>query len=69
MRLLFRYFGSNGRSGAASAVIPGPKPASQLDWPAEFSNEVGFFVAPKGAALNVTPDSAQAFQTRKISCK
>lgn len=56
MKLLFRHFGFNGRSGAASAVIPGTKPASQLDWPAEFSIEVGFFVAPKGAALNVTPD-------------
>lgn len=56
MKLLFRHFGFNGRAGAASGVIPGPKPASQLDWPAEFSIQVNFFVAPKGAALHVTPD-------------
>lgn len=56
MKLLFRHLGFNGHSGAASAVIPGPKPASDLDWPAEFSIQAGFFVAPKGATLNITPD-------------
>ncbi|SDG77323.1 MULTISPECIES: hypothetical protein [unclassified Duganella] len=56
MKLQFRHLGFNGRSGAASAVIPGPKPVSNLDWPAEFSIQAGFFIAPKGAALNITPD-------------
>jgi hypothetical protein len=56
MKLQFRHLGFNGHSGAASAIIPGPKPASNLDWPAEFSIQAGFFVAPKGAALSITPD-------------
>ena len=29
---------------------------SKLDWPAEFSIQAGFFVAPKGAQLNIAPE-------------
>jgi hypothetical protein len=47
MKMIFRHVGFNGRNGIASAVIPGPKPASNLDWPSTFSIDASFYITAK----------------------
>lgn len=46
MKLVFTHLGYNGRTGAASAIIPGMQPESALDRAASFAIQAGFYILP-----------------------
>lgn len=58
MKLQFTHFSLNGISGAASAVIKGPAPSSNLDRAPYFEVQVGYYIVPKGVYSDLRSDSA-----------